>query len=157
MNKLELVKSSLASHIGEEKIKIFSPNRYLVDSGLILYNNYDVLPVNLVEVDDKVYFADYGQTLEAFDINFDNLSTAFQEKLTRILKENGIEFDGQSLLKETDNQHAFLDYNIFVKTIIIIEHINERWCHLSFLILFKYLLFLSKVVKIHIYNPDVYE
>lgn len=126
MNKLELVKTNLASHIGEEKIKKIYQNRYLVDCGIILYDNFNSLPINLVEIDNKVYFADYGQTLEGLECDFESISEAKQEKITSLLKDNDIEFDGKSLIKETNAQNAFLDYNKFVKTIILIESIIER-------------------------------
>lgn len=127
MGNLDLIKTSLQKYLGEDKIKKIATNRYLINSNIVFNSTFDFLPINLVEVNGIVYFADYGEIFKTFDKNFDTLEENQKQELNKLFLENDIIFDGQSVLKKVSDGREFVDYNIFVKLIIILEFFLERF------------------------------
>ena len=127
MGNLDLIKTSLQKYLGEDKIKKIATNRYLINSNIVFNSTFDFLPINLVEVNGVVYFADYGEIFKTFDKNFDTLEEDQKQELNKLFLENDIIFDGQSVLKKVSDGREFVDYNIFVKLIIILEFFLERF------------------------------
>ncbi len=127
MGNLDLIKTSLQKYLGEDKIKKIATNRYLINSNIVFNSTFDFLPINLVEVNGVVYFADYGEIFKTFDKNFDTLEENQKQELNKLFLENDIIFDGQSVLKKVSDGREFVDYNIFVKLIIILEFFLERF------------------------------
>ena len=127
MGNLDLIKTSLQKYLGEDKIKKIATNRYLINSNIVFNSTFEFLPINLVEVNGIVYLADYGEIFKTFDKNFDTLEENQKQELNKLFLENDIIFDGQSVLKKVSDGREFVDYNIFVKLIIILEFFLERF------------------------------
>ena len=66
MGNLDLIKTSLQKYLGEDKIKKIATNRYLINSNIVFNSTFDFLPINLVEVNGVVYFADYGEIFKTY-------------------------------------------------------------------------------------------
>lgn len=115
--KIEEVVSALQGHIGKDKIELVSRNKYFVDSGLMLLSNADSLPIYIVEIDDKCYFADYGETCESLNLSENN------KRYNDLVSECGIwgiDLNNGRLSVEIEDD-PYVDYNKFVLCQMIIQ------------------------------------
>ncbi len=121
MEKIKDAIDNLSNHIGKDKIKQISLNRYFVDSGLMSLFSLNSLPINLVEFDGKLFFADYGKMFEYAEIDYPLLDSEQKNVLDDIFQDYDIIFDGKTIMCETDENDVYADYNIFVRTLIFVE------------------------------------
>ncbi len=107
--------------IAGDNIKKISPHKYLVTFPIMLVENFDSLPVYLVNLDDDAYLADYGKTLESMEIYFQDLKPQLQDYITKKLKFLGVEFDGQTMMMPVKSQNERLCLSLFVMAISFLQ------------------------------------
>ncbi len=111
----------LKKYISADKIKQMAYNKYLIDMDLILFNSQDVLPIYLVEIDKKLYLADYGYTTKNL-----NLSLQTQQFIKKILENHGgITYEEGNLLLGTNIERIYLDLNYFIMAIMLCQSLDN--------------------------------
>lgn len=103
------------------KLNKENDKRYFVDTGYFLINSSNILPIYLVEYNNEIYLADYGQTLEGFNVDFNELNMQTQILIKEKLKDLEVEFDGKTLLMKVVNNYEFGCLNIFVCAIMFLQ------------------------------------
>ena len=104
-----------------DNLKKISPNKHLVTFPIMLVENFDSLPVYLVNLDDQPFLADYGKTLESMEITFDDLKPELKSYISKKLKFLGVEFDGQSMLMPVKENNERLCLSLFVMAISFLQ------------------------------------
>ena len=110
---MEKIIKELSNYLGNDKIKKLGQDKYFIESGLVITCEMESLPIYLVKIDDKCYFADFGYTLEALEKSQDK---NFITKAQTLLSPLGVTLDEGSLLLET-KELPYISYNLFVMAI----------------------------------------
>ena len=119
-NLEELIKMLNAYNSGLKFNKIME-DQYFVDTGLYLMKNTNSLPIYLVNLKGKTYFADYGKTFKELDVDFNKLDKQTQLLIKNRLKRVGIEFDGLTLKFELFEGFEFGALNAMITAIMFID------------------------------------
>ena len=119
-NLEELIKMLTAYNSGLKFNKIME-NQYFVDTGLYLMKNTNSLPIYLVNLNGKTYFADYGKTFKELDVDFNKLDKQTQLLIKNRLKRVGVEFDGLTLKFELFEGFEFGALNAMITAIMFID------------------------------------
>ena len=119
-NLEDLIKMLTAYNSGLKFNKIMD-DQYFVDTGLYLMKNTNSLPIYLVNLNGKTYFADYGKTFKELDVDFNKLDKQTQLLIKNRLKRVGIEFDGFSLKFEVFEGFEFGALNAMITAIMFID------------------------------------
>ena len=119
-NLEELIKLLTAYNSGLKFTQIMD-EQYFVDTGLYLMKNTNMLPIYLVNLNGKTYFADYGKTFKELDIDFDKLDKQTQMLIKNRLKRVGVEFDGYSLKFELFEGFEIGALNAMITAIMFID------------------------------------
>lgn len=107
--------------IAGDNLKKISPHKYLVTFPIMLVENFDNLPVYLVNLDEEAYLADYGKTLKSMEVAFDDLKPQLKEYISNKLKFLGVEFDGQSMMMPIKENNERLCLSLFVMAISFLQ------------------------------------
>ena len=107
--------------IAGENVKKISPHKYLISLPLMLVENFDTLPIFLVNLDDEAYLADFGKTIESTEIAFEQLKPQLKDYITKKLKFLGTEFDGDALLMPVKENNERLCLSLFTMAIAFLQ------------------------------------
>ena len=121
MGKIEKYKELLENYIGKEKIVKLSKDKYFINTNLVLFNTSDLLPVYLVQIGEKIFFADFGYCFA--NLKTDNLKNVI-EKITSALEKSNLIIDEDSLVMNTTLETLYKDFNFFVATIMCIQMLS---------------------------------
>lgn len=123
---MEKAIQKLVESLGSENIIKINDFKYKVKTNLFLLNNFDEIPVFLVNIDGKIYFADYGYTFESIKEEYlDNQNKNNMKMFNEFLYKNNIEFEDQRFVMQTNSENILIDFNIFVRTIFLLEDIFD--------------------------------
>lgn len=123
MKKLEEIIEGLEKYIGKDHVEKRGLDKYFINSNLTLINEMELLPIYLVSIDDEIYFADYGNTFESLNIDYEKLDNAKKKIIQNIVNKYDVELEEGNLLLKADQEMIYLSYNIFVMCILAIEAI----------------------------------
>lgn len=120
--KIEKAVETLKVYIGKGSIKKINSQKYEIETKLIHLGSLDPLKIYLVELNEKLYFADYGYILNEF--NSPKLSEDKFKFLYNFLQKSKINFENnERLFMETNDEKIVFDYNLFVIGISILQSI----------------------------------
>ena len=120
--KIEKAVEILEVYIGKDNIKKINSQKYEIETKLIHLGSLDPLKIYLVELNEKLYFADYGYILNEF--NGPKLSEDKFKFLYNFLQKSKINFENnERLFMETNDEKIVFDYNLFVIGISILQSI----------------------------------
>lgn len=120
--KIEKAVETLKVYIGKDSIKKINSQKYEIETKLIHLGSLDPLKIYLVELNEKLYFADYGYILNEF--NGPKLSEDKFKFLYNFLQKSKINFENnERLFMETNDEKIVFDYNLFVIGISILQSI----------------------------------
>lgn len=120
--KIEKAVETLKVYIGKDSIKKINSQKYEIETKLIHLGSLDPLKIYLVELNEKLYFADYGYILNGF--NSPKLSEDKFKFLYNFLQKSKIDFENnERLFMETNDEKIVFDYNLFVIGISILQSI----------------------------------
>lgn len=112
----------LSDYIGSINIKKVNEEKYIINTNLMLLNNFDVLKIYLISVNEEFYFCDYG---DVFNSVINEHFGEFENKFfNRFIKENNIEFEDNRFLMKINPDEIIIDYNKFIRALLLFEMIN---------------------------------
>ncbi len=112
----------LSDYIGSINIKKVNEEKYIINTNLMLLNNFDVLKIYLISVNEEFYFCDYG---DVFNSVINEHFGEFENKFfNRFIKENNIEFEDNRFLIKINPDEIIIDYNKFIRALLLFEMIN---------------------------------
>ena len=120
MSNIEIAVQILTKNIPTLRCDKSAPCKYSIFSGLFLSDGFTSLPIFLVELNNRLYFADYGMTIRAFQNSFDTAGENIKKLAENTLAKLGVTLDGQNITMEVGSD-ILQCYNNFVMSIMFLQ------------------------------------
>lgn len=121
MKEIKEVATILESYNNFYKIEKRADKKYFINTSLFLIESGNVLPIYLVEYNGKLFFADYGGTLQSLNTTFKELNLSTQQLIKKKLEDLDVIFDGSTLMLEVINNYEFGGLNTFICAIMFLQ------------------------------------
>ena len=120
MKAIENAVEILEKNILSNKCSKAAPCKYFITSGLYLNDGFTLLPIYLIEINSRLYFADFGMTVRSFQDAFDASDENTKSLAEATLAKLGTTLDEQNLNMELDSD-ILQCYNNFVMSIMFLQ------------------------------------